>query len=229
MIKVLTVGQNTPSLKDIHSKLSPLRADFKEVCFTVAKPGAIGAAISDNVNILIYDAGSMNPLMAVLIQEIRKTGFIGPILILASVPQGMDITDFKKLKNVHILEKPYVKSQLLGVVKNCITDTEAKARRYQRFDVQESAVLETYNSDFKVETTINNISKNGVRIEGSLSGIKKGDLLRVHFNFDQIQKERVMSARVVWKKTDGDSKEEAGLEFVSQQAVYQYLLNSAIA
>ena len=90
-------------------------------------------------------------------------------------------------------------------------------------------MLEAYSSDFKLETTINNISRSGVRIEGALTGLRNGDLLRLHFNFDEINKSRTMSARVVWVKKEGDNKEEAGLEFVSQKAVYQYLLENAVA
>ena len=228
MIKVLTVGHNPSALKRIHTQLTALRKEH-DIFFVNAKPGSIASSIKENINILIYDAGELSPLMAVFIKEIRKTGFLGPIVILASIPQGMELQSFQKQKQVHILEKPYVKMQILGIVKNCISNTDIAARRYKRFDVHEHAVLETYSSDFKVETTINNISQNGVRIEGDLSGVKKGDLLRLHFNFDKIKKERVMSARVVWKKIDGDKKEEAGLEFVSQKAVYQYLLNQSIA
>ena len=228
VIKVLTVGNSTPALKKIHNQLSPLKDD-SDLSFEMAKPGSIASALRDGVNILIYDAGDMKPLMTILIQEIRKMGFSGPIVILATVPQGMDVSEFHKLKNLHIVEKPYVQMQILGVVRNCISNSDAKTRRFKRFDVKENAVIETYSSDFRLETTINNISQNGVRIEGDLAGLNKGDLLRLHFNFDKIKKERVMSARVVWKKVDGDNKEEAGLEFVSQKTVYKYLLDHAIS
>lgn len=229
MVKVLTVGNNPSGIKQIENQLSLLKDEFPDLYLGSAKAGAISSAIGDNINILIYDAGELKPLMGVLVNELRKTGFLGPIVIVAKVPPGMKLNDFRKVKNLHIVEKPYMKMQLLGIVRNCIRDASMGIRKYKRFDVKESAVLETYNSDFKIETTINNISQNGVCIEGNLTGLKQGDLLRLHFNFKEINKERVMSARVVWLKKDADNKEEAGLEFVSQQTVYKYLLTHAVS
>jgi hypothetical protein len=105
----------------------------------------------------------------------------------------------------------------------------SKQRKDERFSVKQFATLESYNSDFKVETVVTNISKSGMRITGELSGLQTGDLLRLHMQFEEINKERQMSAKIVWIKIEGDKMSEAGLQFVSQKDVYRYLLERAIA
>lgn len=229
MVKVLTVSNSSANVQKIEEQLAPLKSEFQDLEFAQANAGQIKSAILDNVSILVFDIAEIKPIMTLLFNEIRKIGFNGPIVTLAKVPQGTNLKDFHQLKNLHIVEKPYVKMQFLGILRNCINNTDVGKRKFKRFDVQESAILETYNSDYRVETTINNISQSGVCINGNLSGIKQGDLLRLHFNFDKINKERVMSARVVWLKKDADNQEEAGLEFVSQQTVYKYLLTHAVS
>lgn len=228
VIKVLTVGHDASSLKKVESKMLSLKKDFKDLSFTSAQPGSIGSAVTKNINIIVYDAGELKPLMGVLIKEIRRIGFLGPIVLIGSIPPGMNVSDFKSIDGLHILEVPYVDMQLFGIIKNCIINANIEKRKYKRFDVRESAVLEAYSSDVTVNTLINNISQNGVCVEGDLSALKNGDLLKLRFNFDEIKKERVMSARVVWVRKNTDKKEEAGLEFVSQKDVYKYLLSHAI-
>lgn len=228
-MKLMVVGQDQGRLLKIQKVLSPLKETGK-LQISTALPHCLDMALDKNLSVLIFDTGQVNSLVFPFIEQVRQSGFSGPIVLTGYLSAKFDLCDIAEIRNLYFLQKPYGPEQLLGLVQNCVNDVEGvKQRKDQRFDVHEQATLEAYSSDFKTETVINNISRSGVRIEGNLGCLKKGDLLRLHFNFEKINKERLMSARVVWVKKESDNKEEAGLEFVSQKAVYQYLLDHAVA
>ena len=221
MLKLVVVGHDQDRLSHIKEELHMVHESYPNLIVSSARPGYLEGMIGDNLKLLIFDTQTLNKVLFPFVAQIRKSGFSGCILLLGNPGLNFDISELSQLKDVFHLHKPYQPEQLVGLVKNCLTLEETKQRRFQRFDVREQAVLETYSSDFKDENVINNISKSGARIEGNLEGLRKGDLLRLHFNFDQINKERTMSARVVWVKKECYNKEVAGLEFVSKKAVYQ--------
>ncbi len=229
MQKLVVVGREQDRMSKIKSEIKPLIDESDELRVTAIRPGYLETVLDATVQLVLMDVDFVNKNIFPIVVQIRKSGFSGPILVLGNPAQSFDISQFHGIKGLYHLHKPYSPSQLIGLIKNCMNVEMMRKRRDQRFSVCEQAVLEAYSSDFRIETTINNISRSGVRIEGSLGQLKQGDLLKLHFNFDKIQKERVMNARVVWVKRGDQSKEEAGLEFVSQKAIYQYLLGSAIA
>lgn len=229
MVKLVVVGQDQDRLNRIKDELKPLREHYNNYVMSATHVSLLEMDLDKALTLLVFDTNQLNDLVFPLVNRIRRIGFTGPIVMLSHLSKDFEMGRLAAVKNLFFLQKPYDPPQLLGMVKNCINIHNMRQRRDQRFDVNESATLEAYSSDFKTHTVINNISRSGVRIEGNLRGLKKGDFLRLHFNFHKIRKERLMSARVVWVKKDGDTKEEAGLEFVSQKAVYQYLLNNAAA
>ena len=229
MFKIVVVGFNQSRMNGIKKELIEILDGQNDVRIATASPGYLETQIDNNLKLLIFDTRTINKNVYPFVVQIRKLGFHGPLMVLGNPSTNFDTRELASVKNLFQLEKPYDPDQLLGMVKNCLNIEKMRQRRDQRFDVNERATLEAYSSDFSTETTISNISRSGVRIVGNLDGLKQGDLLRLHFNFDQINKERTMSARVVWLKTNVDSTEEAGLEFVSQKVVYQYLLDFSVA
>ncbi len=225
----MIVGHDQQNLKNIKFDLKDLQSTFNDLRIATVRPGYMDSAIDSKLRALVFDTNTINKNLFPFIVQVRKAGFGGPLIVLGTPSSSFDLHELAMVKNVFQLDKPYQPEQLSGLVKNVINVETMRQRRDQRFSVREHATIEAYRSDLKRQTLINNISRSGVRIEGDLAGLKAGDLLRLHFNFDQIKKERTMSARVVWVKKESDTKEEAGLEFVSQKAVYQYLLDDVAA
>jgi hypothetical protein len=227
--KLVIVGRVQDRLQQIKSELKPLLDVRTHSRVSVVRPGYLETALDHITQAVIADVDFLNKSVFPLVVQIRKLGFGGPIVVLGNPVDHFDLQELQVVRGLYHLHKPYQVQQLLGLVKNCLNVALLRKRRDQRFSVCEQATLHAYSSDLSIETTISNISRSGVRIEGSLGDLKQGDLLKMHFNFDQLQKERVMNARVVWIKKGSDEKEEAGLEFVSQKAIYQYLLDYAVA
>ena len=88
------------------------------------------------------------------------------------------------------------------------------------------AFLESYQRDFAAETSIHNISRGGIFVRGDLADMSQGDLLRVNFDLDKLNKSYTMSAKVVWTKGKvGQLERSAGLQFMTKEAVYSHLLS----
>lgn len=227
--KLVIVGQDQDRLENLKREMKPIQEELSDLRISVSRPTYLATAIDSRLKLLVFDTNIINKMLFPFVVQVRKTGYSGPILVLGNPGSNFDIAELATVKNLFQINKPYTGEQLEGMVKNCINLENLRQRRDQRFSVREKAVLEAYSSDLKIDTIINNISRSGVRIEGNLGGLQKGDVLRLHFNFDKINKERTMSARVVWMKKENDNAEQAGLEFVSQKAVYKFLLESAAA
>jgi len=93
--------------------------------------------------------------------------------------------------------------------------------------VEKPYTRKSYQRDFVVQSKIENISRGGVFIRGPLEDLSRGDLLRVNFNLDELNKTHTMSAKVVW--TDGnvdESERTAGLQFMTKEDIYSQLLNT---
>ncbi len=229
MQKLVIVGRIQDRLQQLKNEVKPILDSKSDMKVSAVRPGFLETVVDSTVQLMVFDSDFINKNIFPIVVQIRKIGFGGPIVVLGNPSNDFNLKELNGVKGVFHLHKPYKPEQLVGLIKNCLNVEMLRKRRDQRFAVNEQATLEAYSSDVRIETTINNISRSGVRIEGALGELRQGDLLKLHFNFDQIQKERVMNARVVWIKKDSDSKEEAGLEFVSQKAVYKFLLDYAIA
>ncbi len=229
MQKIVVVGRVSERLNKVKEELQSYIETQHNAKLVTVRPGYVETVMEPSVQCLIVDVEFINKNIFPTVVQVRKTGYSGPILVLGNPAQGFDLKEFQGVQGLYHLQKPYQESQLVGLIKNCINIEYLRKRRDQRFSVCEQATLESYNSDVRMQTTISDISRSGVRIEGALGELRQGDLLKLHFNFDKIQKERVMNARIVWIKRSAESKEEAGLEFISQKAVYKYLLDVAVA
>lgn len=226
--KLVVVGRVQDRLNQLKEEVKPIIEGRQDLKISAVRPGYLETVVDTTVQIMVFDTDFINKNIFPLIVQIRKIGYAGPVIVLGNPSHNFDLKELNGVKGLYHLHKPYQPDQLVGMIRNCLNVELMRKRRDQRFDVHEHAVLEGYSSDVRLETTISNISRSGVRIEGPLGELKQGDLLKVHFNFDKINKERVMNARVVWIKKDGASKEEAGLEFVSQKTIYQFLLDYAV-
>ncbi len=228
-MKIAIIGQDQGRLNILKNELKLLKEDQKDLTLNAVHPGLMQTVIDEKLNVLILETNQVSKIIFSLVEQIRKFNFIGPVIVVGHLANDFKMAELGHFKGLYFLKKPYEVSQLHGLVKNSFLQENMKQRKDERFKVREQATLECYRSDFKTEAIINDISRSGLSVEGNLSGLHAGDLLRLKFNFQKINKERTMSARVVWVKKDSDTLQQAGLEFVSQVTVYKYLLDYAAA
>lgn len=226
MLKVLITSQNETDNVLIEKKLRPIEKELGQVKFISARPANLHTLMEGQENLLVFNCQYFNSSMRNSILHWRSLGYFGPIIVLVKVPGPTAIDSCSDLNNVTIIEKPYENKDLQGIACKYLSETIVNQRRFRRFDTMQKASLESYNKDFSSNSVISNISKGGAHIVGNLEDLSKGDLLRVCFDLDELQKSHAVSAQVVWTRGSvGDSERCAGLKFISKSMVYETLLN----
>lgn len=226
MLRILVASRNETDNSLIEKKLSPISKEFGEIRFVGSRPGNIINVIDAQYDLVVYNCQNFTSTMRDNLFQWRSMGYLGPVMILAKLPDPKTIDKFSDLHNVTLIEKPYENKDLLGIAVKYLNEQKVAQRRFRRFDTNQKVLLESYNKNFSSNTTIANISRGGAYIIGDLEGISKGDLLRVCFELDEIKKSRTMSAQVVWTRGEAASKgRTAGLKFISKTKVYETLLN----
>jgi len=226
MIKVLLVSQNESDNALVQRKLQVLKPEFGAMSFATTRPASLNSVLDLESNLIIYNCTVYNSGLLDMAGQLRNQGYLGPLMILAKIPEIKYLAAFQAMQNVVVIEKPYEKKDLIGISRKFLKDAQVNQRQFRRFETAQSVMLESYERDFTAQSAIQNISRGGVLIKGQLDDMAKGDLMRVNFSLDQINKTHTMSAKVVWTDGDVDSPErEAGLQFMSREAIYSHLLN----
>jgi len=227
MIKMHLVSQNENDNLLVQGKLESLKKEFGAMDFSTSRPASLASNLDINSSMVIYNCTSFSSSLIDFSQNLREINYLGPVLILVKIPDVKVLEDFKPMKNTVLVEKPYTRKDLLGIARKFLKDAQVNQRSHRRFETDQSALLESYQRDFVVQSKIENISRGGVFIRGPLEDLSRGDLLRVNFNLDELNKTHTMSAKVVW--TDGnvdESERTAGLQFMTKEDIYSQLLNT---
>ena len=224
MAKIFIVSKTESEIALIQKRIEAFRDQLGPLSYHSGRPNFNENAIATDVDVLIYNTQTLDENARKFILLCRQLTENEPIIVLAKVPSGN--IEFNSIKHLAVVRKPYEAKSLAGVLKNAIEKRDISHRRHPRFDVQENAIMDCYESEVSCPVMIENISKGGLLISGPLSHIKPGGLVRVRFNLNQINKERTMSARVQWMRatTPDNNHHLAGVQFVSQAEIYDYLL-----
>lgn len=226
MITIQLVSPNENDNILVQGKLESLKKEFGAMEFITSRPASLSSTLDINSSMVVYNCTAYSSSLIDFSQSLREMSYLGPILLLVKIPDVKVLEKFEKLKNTVLIEKPYERKDLLGIARKFLKDAQVNQRQYRRFDTEQSALLESYQRDFVVQSRIENISRGGVFIRGPLEDLSRGDLLRVNFNLDELNKTHTMSAKVVWTEGRVDENERtAGLQFMSKEDVYSQLLN----
>lgn len=226
MLKVMIASGNETDTALIERKLAPISRTMGEVKFHGARPANLSAVMGAGYNLLIYNCQYFSASMRYEIQNLRTSGYLGPVMVLGKVPDANTLDRFSDIRNVTIVEKPYENKDLQGIAIKYLNDAVVEQRRHRRFGTSQFVRLESYNKDFAAESMLSNISKGGAHVSGELNDITRGDLIRMSFHLEEINKSRTVSAEVVWTQGEVGTQERcAGLRFISKAQVYQSLLN----
>ena len=226
MIRVLIVSRNESDNTLIQKKIEPLRTEFGAMQFYSARPANLTSVLDIETNLMIYNGNVFNSNLKNMAHKLRNIGYFGPMIVAVKIPDLKALSQFRDAKNVVLLEKPYERKDLIGIARKFLKDATVHQRRHRRFETEQNVYLESYQRDFSATTCIQNISRGGIYVQGALQDMSQGDLLRVNFDLDKINKSHTMSARVVWTQGRAGSKNRAaGLQFMTKEAVYGHLLS----
>ena len=115
MIKVLLVSQNESDNALVQRKLQVLKQEFGVMSFTTTRPASLSTVIDIESSLVLYNSNAYNSGLLDMTSQMRHMGYLGPIVLMAKIPDIKCLAAFQALQNVVVLEKPYEKKDLVGI------------------------------------------------------------------------------------------------------------------
>ncbi len=224
MSLITIVSTNQVESKKIQELLADVRTDKYRVQFEFIRPLQLSQKLDRNMDLLIYN--NPNSLTMTLQQQIsswRRNGFLSSILLLTKVADPAAMSSVENLSSCVLLEKPFDEKDLKGITEKFLNTLQVQQRRYRRYPTQQMVNVSSYMTAFQTPSKVNNMSLGGLRIEGAVSDLRIGEVVKINFSLDKLNVERVMNGRVVWVDAE-NSKPSAGIKFMKETEVYSHLL-----
>ena len=193
MSRICIVSSNMIESKIIQRSLEALNSHLHSpLHFEHMRPAQISDQIESHIDLLIYNnAHHLNMNLKQKVVSWRKRGFLGSILVLSKVVDLELLNHMNSLHNFVVIEKPHSDKDVSGVVLKFLKTMQVNQQRYRRFTADQQVKLESYKTEFKRSSCVQNISLGGLRLEGDVSGLTLGDLLKVQFPLDKLNRQTI--------------------------------------
>lgn len=221
---ICIVSNNQIEANKVRESLGDLES-YQRVDYEYMRPAQVTNYINPEIDLLVYNnSHNLDMNLKQKVVSWRKRGFLGSILVMSKVKDNQLLAQMNSLHNFVVLEKPYADRDLAGMAQKFLKTIEVNQRRYRRFSTDQNVQVESYKTDFKADSKVRNISLGGLCLDGDWNKLLCGDLLKITFPLDKLNREYTMNAKVIWVR--GENKSEAGVEFVKDEDVYSQLLSS---
>lgn len=160
-----------------------------------------------------------------MIKQFRSKGYLGPILIIAR-PYSPDVfKECEAYENVSMLERPYEQKDLMGIAVKFLRTRQVKQRIFRRYNTNQTAEVEHFTKESKCMTKVQNLSKGGAYIESPHDfDCQVGEILRLNIMLNELDRQHVVPARIVWKRPGEQGTLGIGVEFIKSDEIYKYLM-----
>lgn len=226
-MKVLIASLTEEETTLFKKKLETLSQLVSGIQYLSSSPQQVSQFIDRSIKLVVINLQHFRPAQKEMIKSLRSVGYLGPIMIVARPHSPELIRECEKLENVSFVEKPFETRDLVGIAYKLLQTRNVKQRIFRRYRTDQSAQIQLYtNEEMQAQALVSNLSKGGALLEGVFSEIfKVGELLRVQFHLNELDRLYSVPARVVWKK-DQKGHEGLGIEFVRNEDVYKFLMSS---
>ena len=228
MTKMLIASSTEEESALFRKQVGPLLG----TCYSPVMPethiNSVLQALDHRIGLVVLNLRLIRASHLHLVREIRTSGYSGWILMVGRAYGPDVVIKCKKMDNVHFIERPYEKEDLLGILRKIAKNNLVRQRVFRRFRTLQNTKLQSYMKDDAADGVIHNLSRGGAYIEGgSLAHFRVGELVKLHVNLNEMDKNYAVPARVVWLNEIKDKTQTGvGLEFVRNDEVYKFLLNS---
>lgn len=182
-----------------------------------------------SIQLVIYQTQSFKEPQIRRIQELRRIGYSYPVLIIVDRSSPLSEQFATTDARVTFLEKPFELRALRGLTRKLITTRSVHKQRFPRYRTNQKVALENFASGEHVETKMFNLSKGGAYFEVEQKpGLGVGELLRLKFQLDQLEKEHQIHGRIVWTTPKGHigGGYGIGVKFIKLEDIYRHLLQT---
>lgn len=162
------------------------------------------------------------------IQEFRRMGYSYPILLIVDRINPLIEQVSTAEARVTFLEKPFELKTLRGLARKLMTARTVHKQQFPRYRTNQTVALENFASGENLETKMLNLSKGGAYFEVEKKpGLGVGELLRLKFRLDQLEKEHQIHGRIVWTTPKGlGGGYGIGVKFIKLEDIYRHLLQT---
>jgi hypothetical protein len=209
----------------LQKKLENLEYEFTEVNFSSVHTAGLTLAVDRLTAAVILNLNEWIPKEALLIQELRKSSYNGPILVMAKADPVVVNRDLRSVSDVVFLPKPADTKDLLGVVRKQLLAHKVAQQRFRRFVTAQEAEIHLESTGGKMITRVRNLSKGGAYLEFMTpSAMKVGEYLTVKLELRDLQRTYTLPAKVVWSNKHGSRGLGIGVEFTGRGDVQRSIL-----
>jgi len=187
------------------------------------------ALSNKSIQLIIMQTKEFRQPEADRIAELRKLGYSYPLLIIQDHMTLLGERTSLEEEKVVFLDKPFSLKTLRGMTRKLLTARNISKQQFKRYSTNQHVAIETFISGENVETKMFNLSKGGAYFEiPKKPGIGVGELLRLRFKLDQVEKEHQIHGRIVWTTPKGHSAGGFGIgvKFIKNEDIYRHLLQN---
>ncbi len=228
MTKILIASSTEEESAMFRKQVAPLLGTCFSPVIQEAHVNSVIQSLDHRIGLVVLNLRLVRASHIQLVRELRNSGYSGWILMVGRAYGPEVVSKCKKMDSVHFIERPYEREELLGILRKIARNNLVRQRVFRRFKTLQNTKLQSYMKEDASDAVIHNLSRGGAYIEGgSLSHFKVGELVKLHVNLNEVDKNYAVPARVVWLNEPEDKTTTGvGVEFVPNDEVYKYLLNS---
>ena len=209
----------------LQKKLESLEYEFQGVKFSSVHTAGLVLAVDRLTAGVVLNLPEWSAKEAIMIQELRRTGYHGPILVMAKADPAVVNRDLRAVSDVVFMAKPYDTKDLLGIVRKQLTARAVSQQRFKRFATSQDAELEIEATGGRMITRVRNLSKGGAYLEFMTPSILKiGDFVKVKLELKDLQRVYTFPAKIVWSNRHGSRGLGIGVEFTGRGEVQRSIL-----
>lgn len=225
MQKILLLSQDLQEISNVRALLEG-SLPFLAYCSTTL-PDTVELINRQPFNLLIYDSNYFALENMGEVMELRARGGNFPVLVTARDVYSRGFFDPRKNNKMHWLQKPYQEKEIIGLIRKLMVSRVIPQQMFKRYRTDQIVDLETLASGDVIPTSMYNLSKGGAYCEhDGVKAVSVGDLIRLRFRLQEVNRDHSLNARVVWTTRKGrfSGRSGLGLKFIRPEDVHRLLM-----
>ena len=165
-----------------------------------------GALNEKPTHLLILQTGSAMTKDIQYVQTLRQQGFAHPILLLTGSLGNLAFDVFSEKYKAFFLERPFEMRALKGLARKLMVMKTVTQQIHRRYRTQQAATIESFATADQIESRMYNLSVGGAYFEFTKKpDLRIGDLTRVKIPLANMNREHIVTGRVIWTTLRGHS------------------------
>ncbi|MES2854707.1 MAG: PilZ domain-containing protein [Bdellovibrionota bacterium] len=188
----------------LQKKLEPLEHEFKGLTISGVHPAGLPLSVDSRTAIVVYNFNEWTTREASSLEELKKAGYRGQILILAKAEISRAMKTVTNTRGILFLEKPFVHKDLVGILRKLLTARQVDQQVHKRYPTSQEARVDIVMQGENVNTRVRNLSKGGAYLEFlTQAPVEIGEKILVNLELQDLKRTYQMPARVVWTARGG--------------------------